>query len=392
MLEKSRMRDLDPFLLCEPTALGWRGLTAHGVVWEAKARPGEPKPVPPIGERVWAIDKAGVGVGEWAMPNSCDPGAVENYLNQQNAAIALFQSNHFAAALARLEASLKLASTSHGRFLRALVLLSLGRWTEGFAEFEQRLTFMQLPEFCARAERTGIPRWKYGESLRGKRLLLVHDAGYGDTMQMLRYVPRLRELGARVGAFVPTVLHNFVARLLPIDDITADCYCPMMSLPYMLGEGIAGSSPWRRWRRPRGSRRRRRIGIAWSVGADVAGDYPRAVPLAKLVQRLRTVHWDCELISIQLQDAEAAAALGVQTIPYRDFDECANTVAAMDEIVAVDTAAVHLAGNIGHPNIKLLLSYWHSWRWRDDTPLYEHITFCRQDAPGDWDSALRQLG
>jgi ADP-heptose:LPS heptosyltransferase len=44
----------------------------------------------------------------------------------------------------------------------------------------------------------------------------------------------------------------------------------------------------------------------------------------------------------------------------------------MDEIVTVDTAAAHLAGAIGHPNVTLMLSQWHSWRWHNN-PFYPHV-------------------
>jgi ADP-heptose:LPS heptosyltransferase len=61
----------------------------------------------------------------------------------------------------------------------------------------------------------------------------------------------------------------------------------------------------------------------------------------------------------------------------------------MDEIVTVDTAAVHLAGAIGHANVKLLLSYWHSWRWIKSW--YGNVKICRQTSPGDWASALGKI-
>jgi len=58
----------------------------------------------------------------------------------------------------------------------------------------------------------------------------------------------------------------------------------------------------------------------------------------------------------------------------------------MDEIVTVDTAAVHLAGAIGHPRITLMLSHWASWRWQ--LPLYQNLRICKQTSPGDWESAF----
>ncbi len=42
-----------------------------------------------------------------------------------------------------------------------------------------------------------LAEWN-GEPIDGKRLLLVHGQGLGDMLQMLRYLPRLRERGAHV--------------------------------------------------------------------------------------------------------------------------------------------------------------------------------------------------
>ncbi len=132
-------------------------------------------------------------------------------------------------------------------------------------------------------------------------------------------------------------------------------------------------------------RERKRIGVAWSVGKFVDGEYPREIPLAMLVEKFGR---DADLISLQKQGGEEAAALGVQECIFNDFAELATVMLTLDRIVSVDTAALHLAGAIGHPRVTGLLSHWHSWRWQANW--YPNIRFCRQAAPGDWASALTQ--
>ena len=61
----------------------------------------------------------------------------------------------------------------------------------------------------------------------------------------------------------------------------------------------------------------------------------------------------------------------------------------MDVIVSVDTAALHLAGAIGHPKVYGLLSHWSSWRWI--ARWYDNGRLCRQSSDGDWASALAQI-
>jgi hypothetical protein len=128
---------------------------------------------------------------------------------------------------------------------------------------------------------------------------------------------------------------------------------------------------------------RKRIGIAWSVGKFVDGEYPREIPLPLLVDKFGG---DADMISLQVQDSEQATALGVSCPSFNDFAELAALMMMLDQIVSVDTAALHLAGAIGHPNVTGLLSHWHSWRWA--APWYPGMKFRRQAAPGDWASTL----
>jgi ADP-heptose:LPS heptosyltransferase len=132
------------------------------------------------------------------------------------------------------------------------------------------------------------------------------------------------------------------------------------------------------------------VGIAWSVGKHVDGDYPRSIPIERLVDAIRARKPDAHIFSIQAQGADEAKALGVQMTTFEDFADCAALVSLMDEIVSVDTAAIHVAGAIGHQHTTVLLSHWASWRWRDN-PFYPGMRVCRQASPGDWSSALTLL-
>ena len=116
------------------------------------------------------------------------------------------------------------------------------------------------------------------------------------------------------------------------------------------------------------------------------GDYPREIPLWQLVEALGD---RAEIHSVQIQNADEARELGVDVLQLEDFADCAGLMLRMDEIISVDTAALHLAGAIGHPRVTGLLSHWASWRWI--APWYANMRFCRQTQPDDWDSALAQI-
>ena len=91
-----------------------------------------------------------------------------------------------------------------------------------------------------------------------------------------------------------------------------------------------------------------------------------------------------------ISNKDEAAKNGVATYDYKSFEDCARAMMSMDEIVSVDTAALHLAGAIGHPSVTGLLSHWHSWRWV--ARWYDNVRLCVQDASGDWASAIAEVG
>ena len=65
---------------------------------------------------------------------------------------------------------------------------------------------------------------------------------------------------------------------------------------------------------------------------------------------------------------------------------------AVDAVVGVDTALVHLAAALGRPTI-VLLPERADWRWhegRDDSPWYPSATLVRQHAHDRWEVALRR--
>src|SRR5262249_57946288 len=85
-----------------------------------------------------------------------------------------------------------------------------------------------------------------------------------------------------------------------------------------------------------------------------------------------------------------AASLGSNPT---DFADTAALLPQLDLIVAVDTAAVHLAGALGIP-VFVLIPYTPDWRWlrvRDDTPWYPTLRLFRQPKPRDWDSVFDRI-
>jgi hypothetical protein len=232
----------------------------------------------------------------------------------------------------------------------------------------------------------GLVPWR-GEDITGKRLLVMHAHGFGDTIMMLRYVPQLKAMGADVVLMMPRELAPLAQQFAPVTSTFEACdyFCPILLLLHFLKvtwQSVDGS-PYIPLPQKRSGIRK--IGIAWSVGKPSIGDYPRVMDIETLLRGLPDA---AEIHSVQTQDKENAERLGVRTHNFANFLECAELMMRMDEIISVDTAALHLAGAIGHPRVYAMLSHWASWRWV--APWYNNMTQCRQASPGDWQSALVQ--
>jgi hypothetical protein len=392
---------LDPIIAHEVTERGWRGLTEHGEILDVTGNVAIIEAAPDV-----LVMRNGTPIGRRALANKYQI-HIDSYLQHYNCAIEKLKANRCVEALAEFDAAIALAPTVRAQFNRSLALLALGRWREGFAAHEYRLDLL-MPPLCAAVHALGMRRWQ-GEDLAGKTLLLVHDAGFGDSIMLLRYVPMLLARGAVVQLLMPPELKTFTAPLGEHRNVAdfyeardaVDYWCPMLSLLHMLQATIATVPPpvqlepdpvlVERWRRVIDPDRHN-VGIAWSVGRDVAGDYPRAIPLDQLVGALVGMFdANAAVYSVQQQDADAARALGIKAFNFADFADCAALISLMDEIITIDTAAAHVAGAIDHPNVTVLLSHWASWRWLDNA-FYPQFRICQQSSPGDWASALAQIG
>jgi hypothetical protein len=311
-------------------------------------------------------------------------------------AIAYQRADRLHEALAELDAALAIRDSAQARAARAQVLLSLGRYAEGFAEFQVRWQmYAHLITPADRAVLESWPRWR-GEDPRGKRIVLVHEQGLGDTIMMLRYVPQLQVMGADVVLVLPPPLQLLAAQLAPVVEhvARADYALPMFDLPMLFGTSPASVPPPPYLRDEplvtRDDLTPQRIGIAWSSASiKMPNDVGRDIDLGLLRQWL--MRDGIELVSLQAHDRDAAQQHDIIAPRYDDFGELAAVISVCDTIVCIDTAALHLAGALGHPKIFALLPFVCSWRWRNGNPWYPSITLCRQTAPDHWPSALAQV-
>lgn len=297
--------------------------------------------------------------------------------------------------LAELEYRTALAlspADAEAKVALAQLLLQLGRYLEAWPLLEARAELApdKVPEM-----RASFPQWR-GEPLDGKSILVVHEQGFGDQIQMARFVAPMKAAGARAVTLIcrPQLAALFAAAP-GVDAVVAaelnqpapvqphDYWTRYVSLPGLFGATLdnlpqppyLAAPPERRdrWAGFQG-----KVGFAWQASATGVNAAAKALsPQDAEVLR--------NLGCVSLQPEETGAA---------DFADTAAIVEQLDLVISIDTAVAHLAGALGKPCWTLLPRLNTDWRWlldRSDSPWYPSLRLYRQEKPGDWSEVLAQV-
>lgn len=286
-----------------------------------------------------------------------------------------------------------------------------GQLRRGWVEAEWR---KHQADHIRTQRRWPTPEWLGQTDLRGKTLLLHHEQGLGDSLQMVRYVPLLQAMGAQVLMDMPMPLVPLLQQLPGVQWLgdgqgppPHDLHCPMMSLPYALREQLPDTpnpAPYLRchpslraqWQARLGPATGPRVGLAWSGSVAHRNDRKRSMALADWAGRwLPGIEY--HVLQKDLREADratlAASPLRVHSDELHDFNHTAALCAAMDLVITVDTSVVHLAGALGRPTW-LLLPYSPDWRWRqagERTPWYGSVRIFRQGPDRQWAGLLDEV-
>jgi tetratricopeptide (TPR) repeat protein len=306
---------------------------------------------------------------------------------------------------------------AHARFVEGVARLSLGDFSAGWRAYEER---WHVGWLASQRRDCGAPLWLGEASLDGKTILLHAEQGMGDTIQFVRYAPLLTARGAKIVLEVQPELVRLLSAMPGLATVVArkeplpryDFHCPLLSLPLACGttlETIPAEIPYvaagegdvaafmELWR-ARLPRQRPLVGLVWSGERSHDNDLNRSMRLATLAPLFDLP--DVAFVSLQYEVREADTALlesrgNVSPIGagFKDFADTAAAIAALDAVIAVDTAVAHLAGAMGKP-LFLLLPFAADFRWlrgRADSPWYPSARLFRQPQFGDWDSAVKLL-
>ncbi len=291
--------------------------------------------------------------------------------------------------------------------------LLLGNFKEGWEYYEWR---KKKKEF---KERQFDQPELINQDIRGKTILVYDEQGLGDTIQFVRYLKLLTNLGARVifqydkrlavlFRDIEDIYIHIPDRRIVLNDIHFDYHISLLSLPRFFNTNetnIPSEIPYikpdasisQKVRILLNKEQKFNIGIVWSGNPNNTNDKKRSCPLIhfSILERFKNV----QLISLQkgkgLEQLEKfnMPIINLEELGINSFAHNAVIIDGLDLVISVDTSIAHLAGAMGKP-VWLLLPFLPDWRWmldREDTPWYPNTHLFRQHQPGDWDGVFNEV-
>jgi tetratricopeptide (TPR) repeat protein len=305
---------------------------------------------------------------------------------------------------------------------RALLLLSKGDFGAGWRDYEAR---RELPAYRA-YEQLPLPHWD-GSNLTGKKIVVCAEQGLGDEIMFASCMPELLTAARVCILECQPKLEHLLRRSFPalnvvrkgewqdaemLRDGPPDYKVAAGSLPRFMRNKLedfparesylrADSGHIVHWRRQLDKLPGQlKVGISWRGGAATTRRSLRSIPLRSWIPLLRLPSVD--FVNLQYSDcteelaelrAESNIELHYWDSALDDYDQTAALVSALDLVISVQTAVVHLAGALGKA-VWALIPAVPEWRYGvagPSMPWYPTARLFRQSAQGAWDPLMSSV-
>ena len=338
---------------------------------------------------------------------SLDPKMVAAHVNKGLVEHSLM---NLYAALNCFDAALSIDSGNlDAQWNKSHVLLTLGRYEEGFQLYETR---WKHPKIQLKKRHFESDLWLGHQNLSGKTMLIYAEGGFGDTIQFIRYAKLFKpDVKLIIQCQVPLIGlvegMGLGAEVVAPGDTPPphDFHCPLMSLPLAFGTNIdtvphfdrylyASDEHLKKWGAFVGQMTGPKIGIVARGSSSFVNDKHRSFDLKVLVTQLpKNASYivlqkdlsDSELMFIDSFDNIFAPGKKLKT-----FSDTAAICKHLDQVISVDTGVAHLSAALGSPT-SVLLAYRPDWRWGaegETTGWYPSARLIRQTRCGGWERAL----
>jgi tetratricopeptide (TPR) repeat protein len=292
---------------------------------------------------------------------------------------------------------------------KSSLLLLTGNFEQGWKEFEWR---WKLKAY----RRNFSQRLWDGGYTRNQTILIHSESGFGDTIQFIRYVPLIAEMGAKVIVECQKELCSLIKNIAGVHKVVGrglqlpifDLQCPLMRLPIVFDttlNNMLANTPYltadpilvKNWKdKIKLDNSKLNIGLAWAGRKFPYQEKSCTLDTFQLLTTLNGIGF------YSLQKGEDSKQVkniveGREFFDYSediyDFSDTAALIENLDLVISVDTAVAHLAGALGKP-VWTLLPCIPDWRWmlqREDSPWYPSMRLFRQPSIGDWESVLNRV-
>ena len=302
--------------------------------------------------------------------------------------------------------------------------LKYAEYAPGWDGYEHRRSF---ESFVGRYRRFALPEWS-NEPLENRVLLVLPEQGLGDEImfgscvpdvaaqarhvivecdQKLEAIFRRSFQGCTIVSRQRTLENDWVNRISPKPDLLAAAGSlarrfrrdpadfPQRAYLHADPQAVAA---WKAKLDALGPGRK--IGLSWRGGTGFTGKTRRSFSLADLLPILRLP--GLQFVNLQYTDVRDEMRALEQRHSIRvhhwqdaidDYDHTAALVGALDGVLTVCTAIVHLSGALGRPAL-VMVPFGADWRYGasgERMLWYPSVRLVRQGTVGEWGDVLQEI-
>lgn len=377
-----------------------------------EAAPWHPEPYCVLGlmaQNLWRLDEA-MDAYRKALQRAKTPKQRALYLN--NVASIHLDNGDFTKAEPFIKESLDLEPDDRmARHNYGLCLFARHEWTEGWKYYsssigsENRLNIKYTGE-------PGEPKW---DGTKGKTVVIYGEQGLGDEIVAASMLPNAIDDCGKVIVDCDKRLEGLFKRSFPKATVHGTRWEKGLAWPeedQAIDYSIAGfeigqfyrksdadfptgkyltpcpdrTEMWRALFRKTG---KPAIGVAWTGGTWQNASKYRCYDIKQWQPIFDS--FDAHWVSLQYKDASKEIA-GTPVVQYpwgtltKDYDDTAAMVAALDCVISVPTAVVHLAGALGTPTIAMMASK-PCWKFAGGLQWHPNVKLIPNN--GDWAKTVK---
>jgi tetratricopeptide (TPR) repeat protein len=296
-------------------------------------------------------------------------------------------------------------------FAMSLIELREGDYLNGWKHYESRFEATNPLKKLT----YGIPFYN-GETLKDKIILIQEEQGFGDNIQFIRYIEKIKEENPKI---IYVAVRKELIRVFELmegivvvtnDDTLYDIdfVVSLLSMPRIFKttlETIPATFPYLRVLKDDDispqiiqNTKKLKVGFAYQGNKEHKNDNYRSIPL-ETFKTLFTLD-EVEFYSLQIGENKELVKIQKEyqnifdcSVVVKDFYDSGQILSHLDLIITIDSALAHFAGAFGKRTL-LLLSQNSEWRWlkqRIDTPWYPSIKIFRQKKLGIWGDVIEEV-